>query len=157
VVPERIEMDGKVFLLVISFIIVATVGASYVTYLMFDNATEVKPASPEDEDNMSRDLGPVYALDPFTVNLKSSDRLRTDFVRAAIVLELTDRRVIDELRRRQPQVRDCIIEVLLSKAKTEVNSSQGLQALREELRQALNPLLSSGGVKNVFFTEFVVQ
>nr|NAZ23276.1 flagellar basal body protein FliL [Thermocrinis sp.] len=52
---------------------------------------------------------------------------------------------------------DAIIDVISSKTSDFVRTPEGREALRLELIRRLNIILVEGGVRNIYFTEFVVQ
>ena len=62
-----------------------------------------------------------------------------------------------ELAQRTPQLRDTIILILSGKTKADLASQRDKVELREELKASINHLLSEGKVKEVYFTEFIVN
>ena len=87
------------------------------------------------------------------------------YLKAAMLLELnSDNRsekqgaaLLDEVKRREPQIRDLIIREVGGKTFREVNSPQGKEALKEDLRVKINGLLTRGELKRIMFTSFAVQ
>ena len=55
------------------------------------------------------------------------------------------------------RLRDRILTLLTSKTYRELNDANGKELLRKEILDRLNPLLESGEVKEVLFSDFVVQ
>jgi len=94
-------------------------------------------------------------LGVFTVNL--ADRETDAYARVAITLELSNEKVKQEVGRRMPIIKDAIIDVISSKTSDFVRTPEGREALRLELIKRLNIILVEGGVRNIYFTEFVVQ
>ncbi len=106
-----------------------------------------KPPEPE--------VGPFLQLDPFIVNL--ADPTGHRYLRAKITLEFRDDEAYQKANERVPQINDAIIMVLSSKTVEEVLSPEGKMELRIELIRKLNELLGPNSIKNIFFTQFVVQ
>ena len=98
--------------------------------------------------------GIVYTLDPFTVNLDGKPR-RT--MRAVITLEMLDNRGFEEVVNLGAGARDSIVRLLNSKSFSQLESVQGKLFLKDEIATQLNQYLKAGVVKNVYFSEFVVQ
>jgi flagellar FliL protein len=103
----------------------------------------------------SQIVGETFALDTFVVNI--SDKERDRYLKIATELELTEPGTEEELAQRLPQIRDLIISLLASKSFDDVRTIEGKNFLREEILLRVNALLTTGSVKRVFFTEFVVQ
>jgi len=101
------------------------------------------------------DIGPIYPMDPFIVNLMEPMGKR--YLKVKIELELEKEELRSEVDKRLPQFRDGILTLLSSKSFKEVNDLSGKYQLRAEILGMLNGYLKTGKVKNVYFTEFIVQ
>lgn len=99
--------------------------------------------------------GAIYDVDPFIVNLADVPEAR--YLKLTVKLELDRPEISSELGMRVPQLRDTILILLSSKDAASLRSPQGKFQLRDELTQRVNALLPKGGVRNAYFTEFVVQ
>jgi flagellar FliL protein len=97
----------------------------------------------------------TYALETFVVNLNDPGGKR--YLKTNIELEYSAEGVGEELVRRLPQLRDMILLQLSSKALDDIQSVDGKIALRRELIQRINQTLTSGKIRNLYFTEFVIQ
>jgi len=101
------------------------------------------------------DIGILYPLDGFTVNLKSDSGRR--YLKATISLELSGEELSIELDNKSPVIRDRIIRILTSKTLEEISSKKGKQKVSEQIVDTLNAMISDGHVKSIYFTEFVIQ
>lgn len=111
-------------------------------------------AQKEDEEKRADDLvGKTIPLEQFLVNL-AGNRGR-GLLKVNLELEVDGEKVMEEIEKRKPQVRDMIIIILSSKTFAAVSSQEGKDALREEIRDMLNSFLTRGRIKKVLFTEFV--
>jgi len=63
----------------------------------------------------------------------------------------------EEMDKRLPQVKDIIVTLLPTRKFDDIQTVEGKLALRDELMQRLNKILTQGKVTNIYFTEFVVQ
>lgn len=100
-------------------------------------------------------LGYIHRLEPFIVNLNEVDSTR--YLKLSMELEVTGEGVSIELDKRAPQVRDTCVNILSSKGFGDIQTGDGKYRLKEELMFALNKILTSGSIKSIYFTQFVVQ
>lgn len=101
------------------------------------------------------DIGILYPLDTFTVNLKSDAGRR--YLKATISLELNGEELSIELDNKSPVIRDRIIRILSSKTLEEISSKKGKQKVSEQIIDTMNSMIVDGNVKGIYFTEFVIQ
>jgi flagellar FliL protein len=101
------------------------------------------------------EVGLMYPLDGFTVNLLSESGRR--YLKCEINLELEGEELSPELDTKKPVFRDIIIRILSSKSLEEISTIKGKEKLKEQIVNDLNTRLKDGKVKNVYFTDFVVQ
>jgi flagellar FliL protein len=97
-------------------------------------------------------LGAIAPLDAFVVNLKGGR-----FIRLQVQLEFVERDVPNRLAQRAAIIRDAIITLLTTKSADEVLERDGKERLRKDLRALVNEALHKELVKQVYFTQFVVQ
>jgi len=101
------------------------------------------------------DIGPIYPMEPFIVNLMDAGGKR--YLKVTLELELSKEEMRPEMDKRLPQLRDAILTLLSSKSYKDINDLSGKYQLRAEIMSTLNRYLKTGKVKNVYFTEFIVQ
>jgi flagellar FliL protein len=115
-------------------------------------ATEEEVAAEEEE---TEEIGPLYSLGTLIVNLADEGGKR--YLRVSIELELESAEMTEEVEKRLPQVRDSILMILPTKTFNDINTTPGKIAVRDELLAAMNGIVTTGKIKNLYFTEFVVQ
>ena len=108
-----------------------------------------------EEQTTQQDIGPIYSLDTFIVNLVGGRN--KNYLKAKIEIEVDSEKTIDEINKRLPQVKDSILTMLSSKSNEDINTLEGKLQLRAEITSTLNQFLKSGKIKNVYFTDFIVQ
>ncbi len=98
----------------------------------------------------------VYTMDKFTVNLAGEPK-RT--IRIEVNLEMLGKDGFEEIINpdNRAKARDQIVRILNDKTFSELESIQGKLFLKDRIASALNGLLEQGVVKDVYFSEFVVQ
>ncbi len=112
-------------------------------------------ASLEEQDAEHQEVGPIYPLDTFIVNLVGGRG--KNYLKAKVELELDSDKTIAEIDKRLPKIKDAILTMMSSKSNEEISSLEGKFQLRAEIMSALNQFLQTGKVKNVYFTDFIVQ
>jgi len=101
------------------------------------------------------EIGPIYSMDTFIVNLLGTRS--KSYLKANIELELSNEKVIEEINKRLPQFRDTILTLLSSKSDGDIRTLEGKFQIRTEIMMQLNQYLTSGNIRNVYFTDFIVQ
>jgi len=106
------------------------------------------------EESLS-EVGIMFPLELFTVNLLSESGRR--YLKVEMNLELEGEELALELETKKPVLRDVIIRILSGKSLEEVSTIKGKETVKEEILTDLNARVKDGKIKNVYFTDFVVQ
>ncbi|HPI41301.1 MAG TPA: flagellar basal body-associated FliL family protein [Pseudobdellovibrionaceae bacterium] len=98
----------------------------------------------------------LYTLDKFTVNLDGEPK-RT--IRMEVNLEMAQVEGIEEIMNSDNRVRarDRIIGILHEKSFSDLETLQGKLFLKDLIASEMNHILSRNYVKEVYFSEFIVQ
>lgn len=118
------------------------------------NGAAQDDAEPEPEE-VEVTIGPMYKMDSMIVNL--ADRGGKRYLRVTMQFELSTPEVLEEIEKRLPQIRDTILMILPAKQYSQISTTEGKIALREEIMTRLNEYLKTGAINTIYFTEFVVQ
>lgn len=97
----------------------------------------------------------MVEFQPFVVNLNDSGGKR--FLKMSMSMEAETAEVQKELTAKMPQVRDMVLLLLSSLAYDDVSTMDGKMRLRSQILNRTNTQLTYGKVKNIYFSEFVVQ
>lgn len=116
---------------------------------------KAKAQSPNQRGSDFANIGPMYPLDPFTLNLLSDTGSR--YVKCTIELEQNTDLLTTELDKKVAIIRDIIIRTLTAKTFEEISTAKGKERLKDELVGKINEVLTDGFIKNVYFTDFVVS
>jgi flagellar FliL protein len=96
----------------------------------------------------------TYTMAPFTVNLSGNPQR---IIRVEMTLEMLDEEGFEEVVRLGPQARDSIVKILNLKEFSDLETIQGKLFLKDQIAVTLNQSLKSGVVKDIYFSDFVVQ
>ncbi len=157
---EEKKGGGKkklIFIVLIVLLLAGGGGAGY-KFLVLDKQNKEEEKKSEkivEEIKKVEDVGAQYDLGTFVVNLADTDADR--YLKITISLEVQDQTLIPEIEKRLPQIKDAITTLLFTKTSRDLKTAEGMEKLKEEIIKRVNAILPLGGVKNVYFTEFVIQ
>ena len=97
----------------------------------------------------------MFQLEPIIVNLAKSQGNR--FLKVTLSLEMSASEVRPDIKKNIQKITDSILLLLSSKLFEDVYSIQGKFTLKNEITARVNPFLVLGKVKEVYFTEFIIQ
>ena len=101
---------------------------------------------------------PVYYDVPeFLVDLKTTTRGKSSFLKMKVSLELSGEDDVAVLDAYMPRVRDNFITYLRELRASDLSGSAGLYRLREELMLRINQAIAPAKVNNILFKEIIVQ
>lgn len=101
-------------------------------------------------------VGPInIEFKPFTVNLNDVSGKR--YLKLAMSIEADNEALAGEINAKMPQFRDIILLLLSSLSYDDIATLDGKMRLRNQMLNRINTQLSTGKIKNIYFSEFVVQ
>ena len=167
---EKKGLPIKLILIVVG--VLALAGGGYFAYTKFFQEPAIEESAEEEnkggegeeggegadgekKDELPPDVGVMFTMDPFVVNLAGSKGKR--FLKVTTTLELSSPEVNPEFEENLQKITDSILVLLSSKSFEDVYSVQGKFKLKDEITTRVNRFLVVGHVKDAYFTEFIVQ
>jgi len=149
-VKEKSGLDYKIILIGLLIFLVA-MGASYL--LMKSLMAPLMPKAEEATTEVTLSGGLVSAGE-FTTNV--SDSAGNRYLKVEVSLELSDKKAAEaeSIKEVMPIIRDTILTILSSKTVADLDDRE---ALKEEIKVALNKKLGKGFIKSVYITNFIMQ
>jgi flagellar protein FliL len=116
-------------------------------------------AKPHEEKPAPVAVKPPAFLDmpEVVVNLSSTNNGRAQYLKARIVLEVTDQKLADEIKPVLPRVMDAFQTYLREMRANDLEGSAGLYRVRDELTKRVNLAVAPSRINAVLFKEIVVQ
>lgn len=151
----------KLFIVIGGLMLLVAIGAGWLLVFSpwavdnFRSLLGVSSASPKEKESQKDIKGYVYKMDPMIVNL--ADPVQFRYLKIKIDIESNEKKANEEFEKRLPQLRDTVLTVLAGKQRKEIMDSEGKQKLRGEIKDHLNQLLNKMKIKEVYFTEFLMQ
>ncbi len=162
---EKKEKKGgsKLLIIIIALLVLIIIGGAGAFFLLFsapsdeDVAKEIqKDESPQEIVAPStEEIGVVVDLKPFLVNL--ADPKARHFLKATISLEVKDDEAKGLVEKLLPKIRNDILLLLSSKTLEDVISIEGKVRLKDEIMSRVSRIIGPGRLKDVYFSQFVVQ
>lgn len=137
---------GIILVMVISYVVAKNVRAGQ--YEETINKTVVKSPKPLDTWRFP---------DEFRVNTADTETNHFVKVKIAYAFSKGQLGLEAELNQRIPQMQDLINIILQGKRKRELTGRLNQLNLREEIKAQINHILREGEIKDVYFTEFIVN
>jgi flagellar FliL protein len=149
---EKPRKGKKKLLIIIAGVILAVAASGFITYTML---TKGKGGSEEGGKKKDAQLekAVLVAVDPFIVNLAEPGR----FLKVTMQFELSDASYQQIITDKIPQIKDAIIILISSKSAESLASPEGKLQLKDELLMRTNQVNGKDVIKNLYFTEFVMQ
>lgn len=97
-----------------------------------------------------------YELPEFLVNLNSTTS-RVSFLKMSVTLELNNIASVAVMDANKPRIQDIFNTYLRELRPSDIQGSSGIYRLRTELLSRLNSTIENGAVKDILFSEIIVQ
>lgn len=160
--PEK-PKKGKLFSLLIIFGIVLAVSVGgYFAYSMYigpkflQKGKDSAKNAPKEAEKHDK-LGIVISLKPFVVNLIDEKGARYLKMTMELEIDSEEEEAKAEVEKHVPQFRDSVIMLLTSKRYEDIMTLEGKIKMRDEILARTNRFLKDHKIRNVYFSEFVVQ
>jgi len=154
-VPNKKSKMGFFIILGVGILILGGGGFfAYTKFLAHKPAIE-EVASQEAKKEAPPVIGEMLVMEPFVVNLADPKGKR--YLKVKIELELESKEAVDKATKVSPKLRDMVIMMLTSLGFEEIMTPEGKIRVRDELLERFNEIMRPDHIKNIYFTEFVVQ
>mgnify|MGYP001136977544 CR=1 FL=1 len=183
--PAEGEVPKKksklLLIIIIAVLVLVLAGGGLTFFLMKKNAADAEaeegdepPAKTAKAKKKKKDdhAPPVFTkLDPFVVKLQTEQQ--EAYVQAVPELKLLEAPIADQVKNFMPEIRHKVLLILASKKASELGNPQGMQALANQIRVAINATLTGtepepgmekqdhaeadAPVQAVFFSSLIVQ
>jgi flagellar protein FliL len=99
----------------------------------------------------------IFNLPTMTVNLNDDGAAGDAFLKLTVALEVADEGVMKEIQPRMAKVIDAFQVYLRELRKSDLDGSEGVYRLKEELRRRINVAIFPAQVDGILFKELLVQ
>jgi flagellar protein FliL len=152
---EPKKKSKKILFLILGLALLLLGGGGYFAYTKFLVPPPHSEKATEHPEEKGESVGAIIDLDPFVVNL--SDPKGNRYLKMKIGLEVESPEVSERVKKVTPKLRDTVIMMLTSLSFEEVMTPEGKLRIRDELLERFNRITKPDKIKNIYFSEFVVQ
>ena len=150
--PKKGFLSKKLIMIAAAaLVVVAGGGGGAWFFLAGKKPSEEKPAPVAVKPPAFLDIPEVL------VNLSSQTNGRVHYLKAKIVLEVSDQKIADEIKPVLPRVMDSFQTYLREMRQSDLEGSAGLYRVRDELTRRVNLAVAPSRINAVLFKEIVVQ
>lgn len=154
-VPNKKSKMGLFIILGVGILVLGGGGFFAYTKLLAHKPAVEEVASQEAKKEAAPVIGEMLVMEPFVVNLADPKGKR--YLKVKIELELESKEAVDKATKVSPKLRDMVIMMLTSLGFEEIMTPEGKIRVRDELLERFNEIMRPDHIKNIYFTEFVVQ
>ena len=109
----------------------------------------------DEPERIYRDLGTFLVNPADTLDIKG---LR--FLRAEVTLGVSPSNIYDQIKARNPRLRDAIISIFTARTTDEMDNPEDREFMKDEIRYAVEKIIPPSPTEiliQVYFTDFVIQ
>jgi flagellar protein FliL len=148
--PKKSFLSKKLIIMAAAGLLVLG-GAGSGAWFFFGKPHDEKPAPVAAKPPAFVDMPEVL------VTLSSANNARAQYLKAKIVLEVSDQKIADEIKPVLPRVFDSFQTYLREMRPTDLEGSAGLYRVRDELTRRVNLAVAPNKINAVLFKEIAVK
>jgi len=154
---EKPKKKKTLLFIILGVVLLCGAGGGYFAYTKFmtPDPAVVAAEAEKAKKAAAEAVGEMFELKPFVVNL--SDPKGKRYLKVKVILELGDATDVERAEKAKPKMRDMVIMMLTSLTFEEVMTPEGKIRIRDELHERFNHVLRPTRVRNIYFTDFVIQ
>jgi len=144
---KGVVVDQKVLIFGCAAVVLCALIALFTAYMAIKGGTitgKVKAVQ----------MGSLYEAGELTTNLAPGSEKK--YVKVTVVLEMSDKSLKKEIEEKLPVLKDRIIIFFNSKTSDDLQAENRTQ-LKKTILADLNSCLGSGKIKNIYFSDLVLQ
>ncbi len=154
------KKDTSLFLLIlIPLMVISAVGGGFLAYsqypMLVEIAETINGSGEEEEEEEPIEFGEFMELSNIIVNPADSEGRR--LLMLSVGMETAESSILETVTAREMVVRDTIIKILGTRTVDELANIESRTALKDEIRLAVNGILTEGEINRMYFTQYVLQ
>ncbi len=149
--PEKKGGKKKLFIFLILGLVIIGVAGGVVFFLGSKKGGEKK----EEVKKQPETPAVLYSLDPIVVNLYDPTGKR--YMQIRLALALPNKKAEEEIKDKEPIIKDAIITYLSAKTPEEVIQPEAKEIIKRDLVKRINQALGEDLVLKVYITQYIVE
>lgn len=151
---EGVLIDQRVLLIGVAAVVISAVAALLVALFVVKNSSSIAAGHQKEAVVKSSEIGPLFEAGEYTTNLAPGGEKK--FIKVKVVFELSDKSLEKEVSEKLPVLQDRILYYLNSKTSEEL-SVEHREEIKREILNDLNRYLTKGKIRNIYFSDLVMQ
>ncbi len=148
--------NNKLILIIVAVNVVALGGIGAFIFLGGGGDTAEAADVPAEEMEVSFEGPPtLVSFDPFIVNLNEPSASR--YLKLSLSIEVPGDKAVEAVEGRKAPIRHVVLSYLAGLSFSDTQGAEAKQMIQEALTKQMNESLKKDVVKQVYFTEFVIQ
>lgn len=151
--------DKSLFMLIlVPLMVISAIGGGALAYSQYPMLAEIAATingEEEEEEEAPLEFGEFMELSNIIVNPADSEGRR--LLMLSVGMETAEASLLETVTAREMVVRDTIIKILGTRTVDELANIEHRTALKDEIRLAVNGILSEGEINRMYFTQYVLQ
>lgn len=156
----KVKGKRKLIIIIAAVLLLAGVGAGLVFSGVLGGGDKDAKSEESHDKKAAANAGPskpaYYELPEFLVNLSTGSG-KTSFLKMTVTLELKNEASRQVMDANKPRVLDTFNVYLRELRPSDLAGSAGSYRLKEELTRRINATVEEGIVKDILFSEFIIQ
>lgn len=141
-------MKKNIILVAVIILLLLVIVSGIIIYMLL-NAPKVVMEEPI---KIDKNLMMVSIGNPFVNNIKESKKICKITMKVEI-----NKDVAELVTYRESEIRDKINSMIRSKTEADMEGNEGQEKLQKEILAAIQKIINSKEIRNVYFDEFIVQ
>ncbi len=152
-----VVLQALMALAIVQFVIAPRLaGAGATAAVVEDGEAPAVTANNAGKSGETPEIGEIVDLGEVMVTLRS-DGGAARYVRIDVNLEVADTKAVAAVEKRLPQLRDITIVALSDKSAEDLQVAEGVAALKSELQHKIGEVLPGQDLRNIYFSDLVIQ
>lgn len=99
----------------------------------------------------------VLSLDEFIVNINDPSLNKYVKFKLAVTYDSKDKDILEDINSNIHRIKDGIISIFKEKRASDINDNNGIEQIKQEIRQKINFVLEDNEVISVYFTDLLIH
>lgn len=99
----------------------------------------------------------VLSLDEFIVNINDPSLNKYVKFKLAVTYDSKDKDVLEDINSNVHKIKDGIISIFKEKRASDINDNNGIEQIKQEIKQKINFVLEDNEIISVYFTDLLIH
>ncbi len=131
--------------------------AGLAAYVVLGATPAASADAPAPSSDRTREIGPLVEFESMVVNLAAGDDYEPRYIKVTFQIEASNAEDAAMVAGRLPAIRDHVLRHLAGRDAESVSGGANVELVRAELIAGIREVTGEGAVRDIYFTEYLVQ